>query len=115
MSFEPGMPAARISARPTVRRWRDGRLMADVTMELPPEYIEQIQEGYRCIKCFHGPQPQKFPKECVEPFCRFPIADRQADLFRYLYKGDVTPEDPAEYDYEEAAYEGQVLLPGRDF
>lgn len=115
--FDPGMPLARISAAPTVRRWRDGRLMADVQMELPPEYVEQIRQGYRCMKCFHGPQPEPFPAECVEPFCRFPMRTRQMELFELMYEGDSTPPDPPEPDYEREAYEegSRLLLPGRDF
>lgn len=111
------MPAAKIRPAATVRRWRDGRMMSDVTMELPPEYIEQMREGYRCAKCFHGPQPEPFPEQCVEPYCRFPMKERQMDLFAYLYKGDSTPPEPEEPDYEREAYEegSPLLLPGRDF
>jgi hypothetical protein len=73
--------------------------MVEATMEMPPEYIEQYRQGYRCLMCHHGPQPEAFPKECIEPFCRFPMKSQQMTLFERMYAGDTTTE-PQEVEEE---------------
>lgn len=71
-------------------------------ISLPEHQIEEIRQGYRCIKCL-GPQPEPFPDKCVEPWCPFPIKKEQLrwfqEMFRgYEYHGPLS--DVTEFDYE---------------
>jgi len=79
-----------------VRQLKDGRRMVETDMCLPPEYVEQYRQGYRCIMCHGGPQPEAFPKECFEPFCDFPMRERQVEVFTRLFAGEATHEQSEE-------------------
>jgi hypothetical protein len=95
------MPLLRTHVGTTLRRYSDGRQVVDAMLEMPPEYVEQYRQGYRCIQCHHGPQREAFPKECMEWYCKFPMRERQIEMFEQMFGGDVTPEPAEEPELEE--------------
>lgn len=79
MPIDPGMGEVIVEDAPEV--WRiNGRLVGGANIAVSDEVFDQFRHGYRCLRCY-GVQPEAFPDECVEPFCRFPI---RADQLRYL-------------------------------
>lgn len=67
----------------------NGRLVRGANMTVTPEVFEQYRLGYRCLACFHFPQPEAFPERCCEPYCRFPMKRDQLQLLEYEHRGDV--------------------------
>jgi len=65
---------------------RDGRIQRAVNLELAPESIERLREGYACLKCFE-PFEQAWPARC--PVCGAPIARDQRLFFAREYAGVV--------------------------
>jgi hypothetical protein len=57
--------------------FKNGRGVRGIEMTVDPETFEQYRQGYRCIECHHAPQPEAFPVECVEPYCRFRMRELQ--------------------------------------
>lgn len=51
-----------------------GRVMRDVTIIFPKGVKEEIQAGYRCLRC-HEPQDYSFPEWC--DLCGYPMRERQ--------------------------------------
>jgi hypothetical protein len=88
--IEPGMPDAVVLNDDKLYAWGDGTLRRGSNILLPKETIEQYRQGYRCIRC-HGVQDEPFPRECQQPFCRFPMRDRQLDLLAVEDGGEMDP------------------------
>lgn len=76
----------------------NGRPTLGIAMTVTPEHFEQYRQGYRCIACHHFPQPEAFPKNCVEPYCRFPMKRDQLRHLELEHKGDeeLWPEEEPE-------------------
>lgn len=62
----------------------DGRMMPGLNIAAQDEDVEQVRQGYRCIRCWE-PLDNAWPKQC--PLCGFPIAEHQAEHFAKVYKG----------------------------
>lgn len=82
--ISPGMPNATVTS---AREVYGDRLGLKVTVD--PETFEQFRTGYRCLKCYAA-QEHAWPEECVEPYCRFPIREKQADLIEFEFRGEET-------------------------
>ena len=67
----------------------EGRLTLGSNVTVTPEIFEQYRTGYRCLACHHFPQPHAFPKECCEPYCRFPIARDQIRQLEFEDRGEI--------------------------
>ncbi len=72
----------------------DGRLFRDADVTIPPDQIEQIRVGYRCVRCLE-PQSVAFPEICesvlpdgVTPWCSYPIKEKQTEEFEWRYGGE---------------------------
>lgn len=87
MPIEPGMPEAVLRESDEVFQLADGRVARGNEIVMTEDQFEQIRQGYRCIACLHAPQPQPFPQHCVEPYCRFPMRDQQADELARQMRG----------------------------
>lgn len=98
---QSGIPNAVVQTSNELYRIGD-RLVRGVTMTIGPEVFEQYRTGYRCLKCHHFPQPEPFPNECCEPYCRFQMKREQLALLEFQDRGesDLVP-DPAQADYHE--------------
>lgn len=66
-----------------------GRPRATPRLVISEEDFGRIQAGYVCIRCFE-PQSRPFPKKCETEWCRFPMADRQAEYIEHQYDGQIT-------------------------
>lgn len=120
--IEPGMPRAVVRASNELYRKGD-EIVRGNDITIPPDQLDEFRHGYRCIRCLAAQiggdgLPVAFPKECVEPYCRFPIRDEQPKVFEQQYQGEeeLWPEDRfGEGDPERDAYErrtpGGVWLP----
>lgn len=81
----------------TTVRLPDGREFADVDMALPDDQVEQIRQGYRCIRCLEPTgDAGAFPEVCpstlpdgVTLWCNFPMREMQAAEFEIMFKGTV--------------------------
>ena len=62
----------------------DGRMMPGLNIAAQDEDVEQVRQGYRCIRCWE-PLDNAWPKAC--PLCGFPVASHQAEHFERVYKG----------------------------
>lgn len=79
----------------TTVRLPDGREFLDANVIMDEASIEQIRQGYKCIRC-HEPQSEAFPEVCesvlpdgVTRWCNFPIRELQAAEFEVMFKGTV--------------------------
>lgn len=45
-------------------------------IRVTPAQYQEFRQGYRCVICL-GAQQAAFPDKCIEPYCEFPIRDRQ--------------------------------------
>jgi hypothetical protein len=57
-------------------------------LTLTPEQFEQYRTGYRCLAC-HAVQETTFPEECLEPYCRYPMAKKQIEELTATHQGEV--------------------------
>lgn len=81
----------------TIVRLADGRRFLDVNIIIDEDSVEQIRQGYKCIRCFE-PQSEPFPVLCEsrapaelggERWCNFPIRAQQREEFEIMFKGEV--------------------------
>lgn len=78
----------------TTVRLADGREFLDVNMALPERDVERIRTGHVCIRCLE-PQSEAFPAVCEsklpngQPWCNFPIREKQLAEFALMFKGTV--------------------------
>lgn len=84
--IRPGIPEMIVEAIPEVHVV-NGREVAGVNKVVPPEVWEQYRLGYRCLACDHAPQPEPFPKHCIEPYCKYPMRESQLADFERLDRG----------------------------
>lgn len=107
--IEAGMPAAVVQSSDEVYVDADGELRHGLHVTLPAGNVEQIRQGYRCIMCFAA-QPSEAPVECVEPYCRYPIRERQQAEFHRQFGGgeDLWPNRTWESEEAEARAELQA-------
>lgn len=75
------------------------REFADSDIIISDEMFAKARAGYLCIKCW-GPQEVAFPKKCREPFCQYPMKDRQSMDIMSMYAGVSKTPDWA-YDQNE--------------
>ena len=96
---KPGLPGAIVEDAP--ERWViNGQPRRGVNIAVTDEQFEQYRQGYRCIRC-HGVQPEPFPAECVEPFCKFRIKDDQIRFLESEFRGEHRyGPSPVEVDHE---------------
>jgi hypothetical protein len=80
-------------------RMPDGRLMQRTVFGLSRDRVEQIRQGYICIKCLEE-YSSPFPDECM--VCRFPMRTRQTEEFAKDFRGDIRfgPSTSLEEEYE---------------
>ena len=100
----------------------NGREVRGVNKVVSKETFEQYRQGYRCFACDHAPQPEAFPEECVEPYCRYPMKKDQLLDLEFHVQGEMrygpTPWDEvdemfAEEDERKKYEQGASLwLPG---
>lgn len=93
----------------------NGRLVRGVELTVTEEVFEQYRLGYRCIHCQHYPQPEPMPKHCCEPYCRFPIRERQHQVLGFEDRGesDLVPDRTTGPTID--VMDDSLWLPGRDF
>lgn len=81
----------------TIVRLSDGRTFLDADVIMDDDSIEQIRQGYKCIRC-HEPQSEPFPVICETRLpeevggalcCLFPIREKQQEEFAIMFKGTV--------------------------
>ena len=64
----------------------DGVWRRDFNAVLPPDMVDQIREGYMCMKCYEPlMHVGAFPDNC--PLCGYAVKENQPDDFRMAYKG----------------------------
>lgn len=82
------MPNAVVRESNAVYVTPDGRrhVMNDIVVNA--DQAEQYRQGYRCLACHHAPQPEPFPEFCCEPYCRFPMREKQAERFNMEFRGE---------------------------
>lgn len=85
--IRPGIPEMIVEMAPEEAYVVNGRPTMGVNKAVPPEVFEQYRQGYRCLACDHAPQPEPFPKECVEPYCRYPMKRDQLRDLEFHDKG----------------------------
>jgi hypothetical protein len=82
VNITPGVPDMIVESSDEVHIVND-RPVLGVNKAVPPETFEEYRLGYRCLACDHGQQPEPFPDNCVEPYCRYPMkTDQLRDLER---------------------------------
>lgn len=101
-----GMPGAVVQNSTEAYKDADGELRHGLHVTLPAENVEEIRQGYRCIMCFAA-QPTEAPEECCEPYCRYPIRERQQAEFLRQFAGeeDLWPNHTWEREEAEARAE----------
>jgi hypothetical protein len=77
----------------------DGRKTQRHAFGLPAAEVEQIRQGYTCIKCLEA-YDTAFPDECA--VCKFPMRERQLSEFTKDFRGDVAygPSTSLDEEYE---------------
>ena len=85
-NITPGMPEAVVQPTGDIEIV-NGRPTLGLNITVSPEVFEQYRQGYRCLACHHGPQPEPFPEHCCEPYCRFPMRRDQARMIELQMKG----------------------------
>lgn len=74
-------------------RFPDGREMVDADIVMPGDQIEQMRQGYRCIRCLE-PQSEAFPPLCEstlpngQHWCNYPIREKQPLEFAQRFGGE---------------------------
>lgn len=91
MAHKHGLEGAIVQPGNEVVVDRDGRANVMPHVSVTEEHYEQYRQGYRCLTCHHFPQPEPFPKNCAEPYCRYAMRDRQAEDFARQFKGHYDP------------------------
>jgi hypothetical protein len=62
------------------------RVTGGVNKTLTAEAIEQVRTGFRCLMCEEPQVNGAFPAKCG--LCGFPMKEKQADMFKKLFKGE---------------------------
>lgn len=77
----------------------DGSVVDAVEIGFSERDVQRMRDGYVCAKCYED-LDTAFPDEC--PVCRFPMRDRQAQLFAERFQGTkwVGPTTSLDEEYE---------------
>ena len=89
LPIEPGFPAGTIieNSNRVVQNTVDGSLTVEAEVIGSEDFVNQYQQGYRCLKC-HGVQDEPFPEVCKARdvkgggwACGYRMRDRQPTEF----------------------------------
>lgn len=73
--------------------------MQDVTVTVPPDWVDRIAKGYMCLECYQ-PFETAYPEVCTLPGCGYEVAKRQRADFDRAYRGTVESDVPTRAELE---------------